>query len=388
MKFLRERIRMDRHELGGAFGDIGTDLPLIAGMILVSGMDAASVLILFGAAQLFTALYYGIPMPVQPLKVVAALVITQQLPAALVYGAGLAIGATMLVLTLTGLVSRMGAIVPRPIILGLQVGLGLKLIEVAIGYATNDGVQGGVLACAGAALILLLYRNRHVPPALLVIGLGMAYAFLSGAASLSAIAGAAGFAFPRLYTPAATDIIQGFLLLGLAQIPVSLGNSIFATGQLANDLFPHRNISTRQIGLSYSLMNLIAPFFSGIPMCHGSGGMLGMHFFGARTGGAPLLYGLFFLGLGCFFSGGFSGIVAAFPLPILGVLLFFEGFALTRRLTETLPDRVALFNAATVGIASILLPYGFLFSMIFGTIAWHLTAFTWKLIQILRYNNI
>ena len=36
---------------------------------------AASVLIGFGLMQLFSALAYGIPMPVQPLKAVAALVI-------------------------------------------------------------------------------------------------------------------------------------------------------------------------------------------------------------------------------------------------------------------------------------------------------------------------
>ncbi len=46
------RIRIDRHELSGALGDIGTDLPLIVGMILASGMHPASVLTVFGLAQL------------------------------------------------------------------------------------------------------------------------------------------------------------------------------------------------------------------------------------------------------------------------------------------------------------------------------------------------
>ncbi|MFB3073100.1 MAG: putative sulfate/molybdate transporter, partial [bacterium] len=63
-------MRFDRNEWSGAFGDIGTDLPLIAGMILVSGIDAASVLIVFGIMQILTARLYGIPMPVQPLKAV------------------------------------------------------------------------------------------------------------------------------------------------------------------------------------------------------------------------------------------------------------------------------------------------------------------------------
>ena len=84
-------IRFDRNELAGAFGDIGTDLPLIIAMILVAGLDAASALIMFGLMQVFTGLRYGIPMPVQPLKAMAALVIAQKLSGGVLYGGGLAI---------------------------------------------------------------------------------------------------------------------------------------------------------------------------------------------------------------------------------------------------------------------------------------------------------
>ena len=46
------RVRFDRNELSGAFGDMGTDFPLLVGMILVAKLDAASVLTVFGAMQL------------------------------------------------------------------------------------------------------------------------------------------------------------------------------------------------------------------------------------------------------------------------------------------------------------------------------------------------
>src|ERR1700743_1657882 len=72
------RLRFDRNEWAGAFGDIGTDLPLIIGMILAVGLDGASVLILFGAMQILTGLFYRLPMPVQPLKAVAIMVIASQ----------------------------------------------------------------------------------------------------------------------------------------------------------------------------------------------------------------------------------------------------------------------------------------------------------------------
>ena len=67
-------------------------MPLVIGMILASGLDSASVLIVFGSMQLLAALIYGIPMPVQPLKAVAMIVITQKVAPGVIYGGGLAIG--------------------------------------------------------------------------------------------------------------------------------------------------------------------------------------------------------------------------------------------------------------------------------------------------------
>src|ERR1700730_18889549 len=88
----RSGIRFDRNELSGAFGDIGTDFPLIVGMILVAKLDAASVLIMFGLMQLLTGFVYGMPMPAQPLKAMAVLVITRKVSGNVLYGGGVAIG--------------------------------------------------------------------------------------------------------------------------------------------------------------------------------------------------------------------------------------------------------------------------------------------------------
>jgi len=69
------RVRFDRHELAGSFGDIGTDLPLIVGMIGAAGLNSASVFVVFGALQIIMGLVYGLPMPMQPLKAMAVIVI-------------------------------------------------------------------------------------------------------------------------------------------------------------------------------------------------------------------------------------------------------------------------------------------------------------------------
>src|SRR5438105_7456921 len=110
------RIRFDRNEFSGAFGDMGTDFPLIAGMILAAGLNPASVLTLFGSMQILTGLLYGIPMPAQPLKAMAILVISQKASGELLYGAGLAIGVVMLALAASGSLSLLANAVPKSVV--------------------------------------------------------------------------------------------------------------------------------------------------------------------------------------------------------------------------------------------------------------------------------
>ncbi len=364
----RPRLRFDRHEWSGAFGDLGTDLPLIVGMILAAGLDSASVLAAFGLMQIFSGLWYRMPMPVQPLKAMAALVIAQKLPAATLYGGGLAIGVVMLALSLSGAIHWLARMIPKPVIRGIQFGLGLQLASIALkDYVRADGLAGRTLAAAGFVLTLFLMRRRQFPAALALIALGLGYAFsfkLGGADLVRA----AGLRLPQLHAVSWPDIWTGFLVLSLPQLPLSLANSVLATRQVAEDLFPGRPLSVRQIGFTYSLMNLVNPFLGGVPTCHGSGGMAGHYAFGGRTGGSAVIYGSFFLVLGLFFSQGFQTVIEIFPLPVLGILLLFESLALLVLVRDTAPDRPDFALASLVGLSALLLPYGYVIGMAAGTL--------------------
>jgi hypothetical protein len=370
------RLRFDRNELAGAFGDIGTDLPLLIGMILASGLDSASVLIVYGLMQLATAFYYRLPMPVQPLKAVAVLVITQKIGGNILYGAGLAIGLTMLLLVWTGLVDWIARVVPKSVVRGIQFGLGLQLASLALrDYVRAEGVIGYGLAGASFILTLLLLGNRRFPPALIVILTGVVYAFLVKL-NFNTVVGSYGFRLPSWHIPKPNEVWTGFLLLALPQIPLSIGNSLLATSQITKDLFPERELSVRRIGFSYSLMNLLNPFFSGVPTCHGSGGMAGHYTFGARTGGSVVIYGGFFLVFGLFFSRGFAQLVQVFPLPILGVILVFEGLALLMLARDMTASKSDFAIVLLVALMASGLPYGYVFGLIAGTAIHYLFART------------
>ena len=174
------RIRFDRNELAGSFGDIGTDLPLIVAMIAAAGLDGASVFIVFGLLQIATGIVYGVPMPMQPLKAMAVLVITHKIAGDVLFGAGLAIAAVMLVLSLTGALSWLARVIPRSAVRGIQLGLGLSLASLALKeYVPSMGVDGYVLAAVCFVVVIVLWGNRRIPAALLVIALGLIHAGLT-----------------------------------------------------------------------------------------------------------------------------------------------------------------------------------------------------------------
>ncbi len=326
------------------------------------------MLAVFGALQIATALAYRMPMPVQPLKAMAAIAIAQKLPAGVIAGAGVTIGASMLLLAASGLLETLARAVPKTVVRAVQFGLGLQLASLAAReFLPAGGPAGWVLAAVSAVVVIVLFGSHRVPPALIVVGLGLAYA-LSTALSPETLLAGFGFHLPRFTPPTSHDMLQGFLLIGLTQLPLSLGNSVLATRQVSVDLFADRAPSVRKIGLTYAAMNLIAPLFGGVPVCHGSGGMAGHYAFGARTGGSVALYGAMYLTLGLFFGAAFAQIVAVFPRPTLGVLLIFEGLAMMGLIRDQAEDPADFALVLLLGLVAAFTPYGYLTALAAGTV--------------------
>jgi hypothetical protein len=131
-------------EVGGAFGDLGTTLPILLGAVAVAGLSAGGVLVGFGAFLLATGLIYRLPLPVQPMKAVGALVIAGGLAPGEVAAAGIAGGLVLLALTLSGATAWAARVVPRSAILGLQLGVGATMAWIGLGLAWGGPLAAGV----------------------------------------------------------------------------------------------------------------------------------------------------------------------------------------------------------------------------------------------------
>lgn len=365
-------IRFDRRELAGAFGDLGTDLPLLVGVVVATGMDATAAFVAFGVLQILSGFAYRLPMPVQPLKAMAAIAIAGKLAPPLLAAGGLIVGVVMLILANSGALEWIARTVPKAVVRGIQVGLGLQLANLALNkFIPADGTRGWIVAAIAMLIVLWLRENRRVPAALVVLTLGFVYAAVLWPAD---VALPFGFHLPSLPTrwPTGDEFLRASLLLALPQLALSLGNSVLATRQVVGDLFPTREpLSVRRIGTTYALMNLVSAPMGGLPVCHGSGGVAGHYAFGARTGGSAIIYGTFLLVAGFFLVGSPAAFQRIFPGPILGTLLLVEAVTVLLLVRDQLGDKRAFALALACGVTAAFAPYGYAWALVLGTVVWY-----------------
>jgi hypothetical protein len=321
--------RFDRMEWAGAFGDLGTLIPFVVAYIAILKIDPFGILFSFGAAMLICGLYYKTPFPVQPMKAIGAAAATQAAQTAVitqaaVYSAGLVTGVIWLILGLTGAATHIAKLVPRFVVVGIVLGLGLGFMLQGIRMMNTDWI----VAAVGLVGTLLLLTNRAIPAMFLLLFFGAVCAVVQNHAALEALY-AVRFEFrtPTFAFSSITvyDFMVGAVFLALPQLPLTLGNAVIAITEENNRLFPERPVTEKSVAISTGLINIAGAAVGGVPLCHGAGGMAGHVAFGARTGGAPIILGVILLCLAFFLSGSIEAIFEVFPRAILGVILFLTG---------------------------------------------------------------
>ena len=245
----------------------------------------------------------------------------------MLWGSGIFTGLFWLLMGLTGAVTWIEKITTKPVVRGIMLGLGLSFIVEGMNM-----MKGEPLLAVGAIVITLLLLNSKWFPAMLVLlGFGIVIALIQKPALMGELSHISlRFRFPELTFVRMTwqELLTGFVVLGLPQAPLTLGNAIIGTVAENNEYFSDRKTTAKTIAIDHGVMNLVSTFMGGIPMCHGAGGMAGHIRFGARTGGSLVILGVIVLFTGLFLSDSVSLIFQVFPRSILGVILFFAGVEL------------------------------------------------------------
>lgn len=339
--------RFDRLEFAGSLGDLGTLIPLSVAMILVTDLSVTPVLFMIGIFYIFSGLYYKLPIPVQPLKVVAAIAIAcpEKISLPIIAASGILFGLILLFLAFTGFIDWLAKFFTKPVVRGVQLGLGFILMDKGLDlvlrpelFATKSispffwqGISmNTTIGIAGFLIALLLLSNRRFPAALVIVVSGVIIGLLYG--SLENIDLSLGPTATKIYWPTADNYLTALVLLIIPQLPLTLGNAVMGTADTCTSLFgkdPHAKRTTyRALATSMGITNVFAGFLGAMPMCHGAGGLAAHYRFGARTGGSNMMIGIIFLVIALAFGKTGISLLSSIPNAILGVLLLYAGIEL------------------------------------------------------------
>lgn len=310
-------------ELAGSMGDFGTLFPLVIAYIAVNGLNPAGLFIMLGLTNIALGLVYRMPMPLQPKKVIAGAAIAQGWSPSLIYASGFGLGLIWLILVVTGLLRKLLDITPPAIVVAIQLALGVTLAWQAVQWMLPAPLLG-VLAIA---IVLILRENRYAPAAIVLMVLGVAIMAWQGKLPSS---WDLSLTLPPLTVPRLNDVWQAMLLAGFAQIPLSITNAVIAPAALIREYFPDKAVSEQKLMLNMGAMNIAASFFAGMPVCHGAGGLAGQHYFGARTGGTPIIEGVIEVAIGLFLSQSIAEVMAGFPMPLIAGMMLLVSVELAR----------------------------------------------------------
>lgn len=333
--------KIPRSEISGAFADLGLLIPLEAALIAVNGLNPTSTLLGVGVVYIAAGWYFRLPVPVQPLKALAAIAIARELAPDVIAAGALLMSLSLVFLAATGLIDRLYAIVPTPVIRGVQLGLAYVLIRGALrllGEPLSLDTAQTSLSLAGLSLplmvalaplavlgIFLMVKKPILPASLAILAVGIGVGLYlgrwqGGAADLGPAGISIGFPGSEAFATAAAVLLT-------AQLPLTISNSVIATRDAVKHYFPERaaRATPRRLSWSIALSNLWAGLFGGLPSCHGCGGLTAHYSMGARTQLATTILGITLIVVALAFGTLAQSARTLVPLPFFGILLLYVG---------------------------------------------------------------
>lgn len=330
-------------EIAGSLGDLGTLLPLMIALTLSGSISLPSTLVFTGLANIITGVVFGLPLPVQPMKAIAAVAIAHRFSIGENMAAGMTVSIVVLVMSVSGLLEWFSRVIPVPVVKGIQVGAGLSLVLSAgasllgpLGWVDPSWSDNYLWALFAFFLLLLVTvvekrRAGLMPYALIVFVLGLVLASIQlGAQHEGSHLEGLQIWHPHIYTPH-PKFFWTTLSASLGQLPLTTLNSIIAVSHLSTELLPNiAEPTSTALGISVASMNLIGCWFGAMPTCHGSGGLAAQYRFGARSGASIILLGLLKLTLGLFVGDSIVNILHHFPKSLLAIMVIAAGVELAK----------------------------------------------------------
>lgn len=266
---MSDRFKFDRMELAGSLGDLGALLPIAIAMVLFNGLSPVGLFLSIGVFYVLSGTYFGMTVPVQPMKVIGAYAIATAMTAEQILASGFLMGVFLLIVGMTGAIDVIRKFTPKSVVRGVQLSTGALLISGGVKFimgtskyqALQEAVEphltiqalagipiSVIIGIIAAIATLLLLDNRKFPAGLIVV---------------------AGGLFVGLAIVFGNSIFQVFNLIPMSILGVLL---IFTGAQLTlamMDLNQRKDLFVATLILGITLAsNLAAGFIAGMVVAH------------------------------------------------------------------------------------------------------------------------
>jgi len=355
-----QRNRFSLHEWTGSIGDLGTLLPLAFALVVYNGFAGSHLFFLWGLAYLATGLIFKVPLSIQPLKVMTVIAITQGLSPDLLSTTAFFYGLLFILISTTGTINVLQKWFSQVLVSGIQLGiglvLGLKAIQLIMENGTFLSMESGAgmlnpaIFIAVVAVVLWLQHRQQQLWAVLVLVV-LSGLIIMGVDHATPTLSQRSLINPSLPNP--TILFNVTILLIIPQLPLTLGNAVFAAAETAHDLWGKQaqRVTPQRLGLSIGIVNTAIGLLGGFPICHGAGGLAAHAQFGARTGGSTIIIGGILI-LAALLPA-FSTLIFLVPVPILAAVLFVDGFRMVTLVGKlSLPSDYA--TATLMGVITVI----------------------------------
>lgn len=319
-------VRQWIRECAGAVADLGVLVPIAVGLIVLNGLSPTAVLLPAGLLYLTVARVYGLPIAVQPLKAFGAIAIAIGAGPEVIAAGALLMGVVFTLAGRLGVIDTVARWIPQSVVRGVQLTVAVLLAKVGIGLVTatpsSFSHQLGEAPSVALALALLLgfwwMRGRLALLVVLASLVAITMAMLGDGQRL--VAGPSPIVWPTFDL---ANLLTAATLLVLPQLPLTFANSCLAPADAARRYFGERaaSVTPGRLATTLGIANLVAGAMSGMPVCHGAGGLSAHYAFGARTWRAPAIIGTVLVVVSLGFGKALEAGLPAFPVSVLAALL-------------------------------------------------------------------
>jgi len=368
-------------EWSGAIGDLGLMLPLAFAMVIYNGYPPQRLFFLWGITYFVTGWYFRVPVAVQPLKAMAVIAIASGYSIPQLASSAFFYGVLLILLVSSGVIRWLEKWFSAALVRGIQLGIGLILLQKAISLILNNPFYLGseiksfwfniIMMIVILAFLGVFQFWQKKPVAIIIISVSILISLFTGVESFQSMREGA---VVQTALPDLGFLAPGFLFLIIPQLPLTLGNAVFAANETCSLFWKDRSqrVNPNRLALSMGISNILIGLFGGFPICHGAGGMAAHAKFGGKTGGTTMIIGAILILISLIKP--LTEFLFLIPVPVFGAMLIITSWGLII-LMKKLECKHEVIIAVLVGVISfatrnlfIALVAGFILEQVFISI--------------------